>query len=596
MKRLLWRLDYLCIETLSKNICRYKIISKENWKLRNCNDLGDQLILASITNSLPNGIDEKSYEFILNNFLVKNLKIYSKMIEKIKYLDFLNERSFDKLEIILQQKLRLKNKKQNFRLTTNNLILKEPEKSNFFIKSFRFFSNICVKKNLEIRLFNKNSKHDKNSEKLLLIILQNTSKDVENIQIFFQNPTKKFLEKFMVILRERKNLKNLNVFLDGKETKAVPIFFLETSLIPRFYIDLKSLKSDMNLSEYFKIFSSVENLEIIFFGGNILIEKLNGNFYFLKSLNLNNLHKLYMHFKLPNLMPTNLVNDFLKNCPNLVILDTNHSVDFKSILPCSNSLKTLNITLMKIDDETTVDDLKYFFSTVNLNEIKLRLDNLTEKELFKIIESLDKLKNILTSLTISCYRISANFINFLPNFKKLKCFYLKFIYMENNILSGIFKNLQSSNQCLEKIYIYHQNNPSVLENSNELFHLLNKCDNLKTIYITIKIDENKITDLLFLLKKFNNSLEEINIDFCCHEKFYRELMDFLSGCLKLKYVTGDDLPRDIFWEKEFFKSLFNSRYSLQYAKCCYENNLDRFPNILMDHPFKISLAPFFLFV
>lgn len=74
----------------------------------------------------------------------------------------------------------------------------------------------------------------------------------------------------------------------------------------------------------------------------------------------------------------------------------------------------------------------------------------------------------------------------------MKKFYLKFS-----------KNLRSSNKTLEKVVIQGKLKRTKIENCNSLFEFIEKCEKLTTIDLKIKINDDKIPDLLKKLKNFN---------------------------------------------------------------------------------------------
>lgn len=114
MRQLLWRLDYLCTEIISINIGRYSKTSKDDWSLRYCNDLGDKLLLACLTNSKKQGLDENEFQFILDNFSIRQFVIFPKIYKTVKHFNFFNEKFIEKLKINTFGEIKLQKKNKKF--------------------------------------------------------------------------------------------------------------------------------------------------------------------------------------------------------------------------------------------------------------------------------------------------------------------------------------------------------------------------------------------------------------------------------------------------------------------------------------------------
>lgn len=590
MKQLLWSLDYLCIEVISKNIQRFSKTSKANWKLRICNDLGDRLILACLSNSLDE-MDENTYRFILDNFMVRNFKIFCKMFEKVEYFDFLNGKSFDNLEINLKLRIKLKNKDKNFRIITNKLILNTNLSKESLAESHTFFSNIFVKKDMMVSICNINNNNRMEMQKLLLIMLDNTSKHIENIDIPFENMNKEFIEKSIEILCKRKKLKNLYTIFDERVPKSIRVFFV----INNFTIDcdlsasVKSYLNSIDIKDSFKSFDSIENVYIKF-KNNKNFEEIEEIFSIFNSLNLENLKEVCISLCNTEYYGKHFHN-FLANCLNLEKLtlsdvdDYNFNI-FDSILSCSKSLKVFKLYSIEIDNPRKVESFKTFLSKSSLQELILERISFNNEYSLEVIQYLEHLKNTLTSLAIIFCTFSNETIHFLfkvlKKFKSLKCFHFDHSKIITENFVEIFQSLQSSSQTLQDIFICKPFNGMKLKNCFELLNLLNNCKKLTTIYIRTYIDDDKIPELLSILKKFENNLEVINLDLCYSEKYHKELFNFLSGFSKLKYVYRDILGKAWSLEDNLMKSLLNSRYSLRFVHEHYEYYLNSFPYILTD--------------
>lgn len=584
MKQFIWRLDYLCIEVISINIQRYSRIPREFWKLRYCNDFGERLIFTCLANSFEDGVDEKSYEFILNNFSIRKLKIFPKLHEKIEYFDFLNGKKFDELEIFLSKEIKLTSK-QNFRLMTKELNIKEIGEGNIFTQSQNFFSNLHVEKDLKINFFTGNSKNNFKLETLLLLMLKNTSKEIENIQIHLEEPSLNFLKGLLEISKERKYVQNFNATLKPlQEISSMPVIFLwETILTSTFYFKPIYSKSYKKFLEYLQEWTAIESLNATCYDFEITDTNLKNYFSIINSLNLNNLKELKFEF-LDYKNISKEIRYFFEACQNLVCLKLKKGFNFQLILPCSKTLKSLYLDVSAKDNRININDFKKFLYQSSLEEINVKFDSLENQYFFEIVQPLEILKNTLTSLSIYCLHTSENTLKFLPSVIE-KFHHLKYFFFSPSVrdktFQEILKSLKSS-KALEEIYMYKVNNGRNIDNISPLFNLLNNCEKLRVIHIGMTIIVDKIPELLLILKKFQNILEEINLDLCCNKKYFEELKVFLSGCSRLRRVFVYPLMGDQISQKEFIDSFYCSRYSLQVLQPFYRDILDHFPHILMD--------------
>lgn len=563
MKRLLLRLDSLCIEVISININRYSRISEEYWGLLHCNNFGEKLIFSTLLN---NKIDDKAFNFILNNFYVQNMKLYSKIYKKIEYFDILNGKNFNKLEIELTKDIKLKNNLK-FNLTTDILIFSFGENCNDFIDSKQFFTNLYVKKDIQICLNFSSTRV--NVEEILLILLKNTSKEIENVQIRkYLHPSNNFLECFLDILKEKKHLKNLNIYLNNEETSKMMLLFflLKTSLGDSGSIKLESLERNRNYNEYSNMFNCIKNLDISFQVVFPPHDKLKKFFSSLKSLTLKNLKKLNIGYYFCEKLPEE-VNEFFENCSNLCSMKLNFIPSFQTILPCAKSLKTLHLSVHSFDYKIEGRELENFISQSSLEEFGLELNIEDEKRFFKEIQLLGNLQNTLTKLEFSfAFKLensSKYFSKLVGKFHKLTFFKLIYWSIEEEVLVDIFRSLLPSNQTLREIIFLSDNysTPKILD-CFELFKLLNSCDKLKIAILQFKIEDEKIPELLSVFKKFQSTLEEVDFRYFWNDNYFRDYLDFFSGCSSLKKISG--LP-NINQNEELLESFINSRYSLVHA-------------------------------
>lgn len=565
MRHFLRRLDYLCLEVLGKNIDKYSRTSKEGWSMRYCKDSGERLLFAYLANSESEGINENAYEFILKNFTVEKFNIFYTILKNINYYDFLNGKLFDELKISLEEAIKLREENQNFKLITKNMKLKLGNDS--FIKSYKFFSNLYVEKKLNIFYYKQTTQAE--MDNLLLNLLKNTSKNIENIKINLK-PTKEFYEKSIEILNERKNLKSLFINFDEKVPKSMNIFFYNTFQIRQFPAPSDSKLSYINnekLNESLKSFNSIEKLYF-----NFPIFKITNYtkeiFDFLQTLNLHNLKKVKINLCNKDYSGKELDNFFI-NYPNVeklkVFAHWNVGLNiFNSILPCSSTVKYLKLNSVGILFHEQFLSFKTFLSHSSLQEIALHDICVDDQYSRGIFEQLEGLGDTLSSLTISNCEFADKTICLLPKVlqkcKNLKYFLIKPLIQTVDCLSEIFKSLQSSSQTLETI---HVKGATELFEDCDLFNLLTKCEKLKIINLRILINNEKIPDLLSILKKFQNILEEINVSVCWNEKYLDELFDFLSGCSRLKRLIVDMEWTYEYSEEKLVKVLENSKYSLK---------------------------------
>lgn len=573
---------------IGKNIDRYSRIPKKVWSLKYFNYLGDRLILASIANSNGGGIDENAYEFILENFVVKNFKIFDRMHKKVKYFDFLNGKFLDELHLHLFREIKFKNVDKNFKLTINELIF---DISSFFLKSCQFFSNLYVKKHLSISRAVYEGKLKLEVEKLLLKLIRNTSNDIESIKIPFESPTREFIEKFVEILNERKKLQTLYVNFDEKLPKSMKVFFLDTSVMTTYPSVIEYPTSFLNneqFNESLKYFDSIENLYFHI----VDVENINEieeTFIFLKTLNLNNLKRIHTTFCNSEKYGKEFYN-FLNNCPNLKKLELSslHRDDntiFDIILPSVRCLEHFQCNWISFNNPKKLESFKTLLSRSSFQEISFFYNSYNQGYSMEVITSLQNLQNTLTSLTIVECGLSDETFRYLSKmlqkFRKLEHFHFDPRKEVMEYLPEIFRSLQSSSQTLQTVIVKRPKIHRVYEDSHDLFSFLEKCRKLTVICIGVLISVDKIPELLLILGKFKNILEEINLDFCWSKKYRKELFHFLSGCSRLRNVQRHILGNIKDDEKGLMESLENSRYYIHNAPTYHFQHIKIFPNFFI---------------
>lgn len=567
MKEIVKRLDNICVESISKNINRYKRTPRSNWHIRYGNNFGERLIYACLANSFDDGVNESAYSFILNNFFVRKLELFPYLYENIKYFDFLNGLFVENIEIRLAEVIYIQKVDKHFQLTTNKLKLLID--NNYHVKESKLFlSNIYVEKELEIftAVGTENNSED-DFENILLNLLENTSLNVEYIQISFREPSEDFLRKAFVILLKRKKLKKFDFINDNEK------FYIENFLLHLIFSEFISQRDNLDfkdnpLSPYFTnfeefqnsllIFNSIENLHISF-------EKFNGKitdvFIFFSTWNLNNLSHLDLTAFYWDLLSTEF-QEFIDKCHNL------------------NYFKLTIKDKDEFDDYSSLYLMKKIFSMSSLKVLDFRHVYLDEEA----VESFQPLQNTLTSLTILSSYHTFDEIENLPEvlrkFNKLEKFCLGYLEFENEIIPKIFHSLQSSSKTLQKVFVGCGFSGTQLQDCSSLFRFLEECGKLTEIELNFRIDSDLIPDLLLKFAKFQNILEKIDIGNFCEKRNQREMFEFLSGCTKLEIVLGENLPKNINWRNTLIESLENSLYSLRYIEDFNENELSGFPLVL----------------
>lgn len=576
---ILRRLDFLCIETIGINIEKFKKIPKDKWQLRYCNNLGERLILAANANSKDGGIDEDSYKFILGNFIVKNLLIANKTCKNVRYFNFLNSKNFDELEVDCSKEMLLENTK-NFHLKTNKLkIIIDEDRGNIETDGV-FLSSLFAEKELVINVICNKSKNENVTEDIVLTILSNSSKKMETLTLTKRTASKKFLDKFMVTLQQRKHLRALHL--------DFCYFFCNTHVARLFESSLTNLKSFTlspftnnwavkTLIECFKSLTSLQELKIWFSDEKITNEfdDIKLFFSFLESKDLKCLKDLEIHLP-DDAIQAKVFCHFLTYCYGLEkinIVQRNYEFKkgedfFNSLLSSAASLKCIILQRFEFKNENDLKSLKYVLryskiQTVSFVNIKFKNGS------FKmLLEGLNHLQDSMISLKFIHTEISEGELKILPKylkkFKKLNEFQISNNILTEKILREIFHSLQSSSETLGKVVIFWKNHLKKLEKCDELFNLLIKCEKLSIINIDILIVEEKVEQLLCILRKFQDVLEDIDLSFCHASSKINSLANFLYGCPKLKAISGFRVFEIEGWDK-IIDSLKNSRYCLERA-------------------------------
>lgn len=597
MKNLLRKLDYLCIESIGKNIKRWSKTPGKHWIKRNCNDLGERLILAALSNLAMEGVDDDCYLFILENFYVKRLKISLKMFDTIQYVDFLNGKSFDILDMNLKYPLKLKNK-DNFRVTINTLILHFPEDDLIFSKCFNIFKNMIVNKVIIINAFQFQEFSSCYIEQLIIRILKSASNELETIELQLNYATSCFLMELADCLKCKKNLKNINFDFFHIFRREVLINYFQTSVFHLSSFRMSTFKNIWNLKTLNRCFKNLVTLEklVIWLSADIVLEdynELRTFFLLLESKNLTSMRELELNLPQISRYQTEFSN-FLKSCSRLERFSFIEEKDnilckqdyFDSLLPASKTLKTFELKYSVLRTRGEIESLKILFSYTSLLDISL-VDVRFAKGVFT--DFLDSIENSQFQLSIfilmDC-EIPYSEFEVLPD-SLVKINKLKFIKVFHQIIKrkcflAIFNGLRSSYKTLEKIYISSNTTQKKrMEDCPELFLLFEECKKLNTIKIEIFLVDDLIPELLLTLYKFQHILNELDIGFCYSPQRITELLEFLNSCTTLVAISGNAIGEMKNWPR-IIKSLENSKYSLEkvpYFDLQTLDILNNFPNL-----------------
>lgn len=587
MKSFVWRLEFLCLEVLSKNIGKYCEISEENWKLRYVNNLGERLIHATIINAHPDQLREvKTFKFILNNFFVKNLGNFGKIFQEIEYFDFLNEKHFDGLTIDINNDIKLRDDTNDtFRLSTNQLKLYYGQTKNNLYKrpSYEFFSSLYAVNEIVIvgtsLKFIDNKQLCLDMEKVIIRIVENASENLENLLILFKPRTKTFLSNFYRVIKKKNNLKYVLLEFIGYFDRPTIIDLYHTVFNNLTKFTINNLKYNWNVKtimQCLKSMYSIEDLTIELVRSDIIIDKLDEVKYLFATLYPRILKKLKVKFLKYDHFSAEFLN-FLKHCRNLesfeyierqttynlmgiyeVFLPTNmKDADFINVLrKYSKNLTQFILKSFLIGNMERINSLERFFTHSSITEIQFVKNSFYPDYFVKFLQTIRSLNNQLTSLEIIDCNIPSfgelcAFSEFIKDFTKLKKFHFKNYIIENVIFFNFFKNLINSNETLEVIIIererFNFREPLDIDCFEDLLEFFRRCIKLRIIQLRLTLTEDKILEVLSVIQKFENQLEEMDVSFCYSTRYVTELINFLLRCNRLHSITGDSFHQTPDW-------------------------------------------------
>lgn len=601
MNRFSSDLNYLCIEIIGKNIKRYCKLPNNQWRLRYSKELGEKILNSTISNSFYDGINEKSFKFIFSNFYIENVRFFPIIIKRIEYFDFLNNLKFNKFKLNSESPIKLRNR-QNFSMEIDFLKIDFKCDKNLLEESYGFFSNVKVNKSIYIYMKFGDENTMEKLENIILILIENSSENLETLQIFTYRLTKNFIKKCIPVIKKRKNLKKLEGIniSEFDESSIIDLYQSTFSNLTSFTI--KNIQGNLNLKTInicLKYLYSIQQLKIFLTELKFLdnLDEIKSLFFTLKSRNNNNLTELLFQF-------INLINFgkefslFLQSCFNIQyfvfieekirkIKDYNF---FDSLSNSWKSLKYIHLELMWITTSKRSESLQNLLRFSSINEILLKKIYFKKERNFflEMIRTIGIFKCNITSLQIIKCRIPENELKFFPNILKnlnsMKIFHLENDFLNLELFYSIIESLMSSGKTLVKIIIDKNNHNLRKERGLELYQLLEKCEHLNVFSLGISLFPNEIPKLFSILKKFRNKLEHINIHHFFYPEYQTELIDFLSSCTRLKSVSGSfsyDFSRSELIS--LVKSLENSKYTLESFPHCkpgYSEMFNKFPNFL----------------
>lgn len=581
------KLEFLCIETIGKNILRYSRTHKQLWEPMYLKDVGQKLILSSISSSGLKDFDETCYEFILKNFYVGELKIFSSLFSTFSTFNFLNGLSVENFEINLTGEVTITD--DNFHMTAKKFRIIENSTASYFLRNFKFFSNVQVETEIIVVLSQFDTKEKPDVENLLLILLENTSKNIETIEVPLKKPSRYFFERAMLIMRERKYLKKLNIMLDDESTNILPTILMRSVLTSKYRIRTAPLDLHNVYFENFEAPAFIENLHISCYSCKITDKQIIKYLKFIQTVNLTFVKKICLNITLSSKI-MKAVNKVLERCSNLRRLESLFIIKIPDNLPCFRTLKVLHLKFVEIDSEENLRIFENCLNKLSLEEIELDIISLSRKYSSRFFEPFFRMKYSLTSLSIYCFSIMENTLEHLPKLLRqltnLKCFKLHDPSMNENLLKRVIDSLQYSSKNLEELYLEKNDRKFSVEYCRDLLELLRLCDKLKVIDIKLKVYPYYIPDLIDLLKKFKDCLKKLNICLCAHKDYIDELKDLLSVLSNLEYLQGASFFKDCDRDWEFIEKLYNSRNSLKHIEQYNSNLVHRltdicFPRMLM---------------
>lgn len=577
MDKFVWRLDNLCIEVIAINIKKYSRTSKKNWMLRYCPRVGERLLEACIFHS-SNDLDERMFEFILENFSLSKLDLSASSCDsKVRTYDFLSGKCFDELiiDFDLEEQLKFNNGFDNIKVNTLRL-----NESCNDPNSVQLFYKLYTQKELDIDITFGVCKNRINQEILWLKLLRNTSKNIEIINIPIKiSWSPRFIGKFIKFFNTRKYLKKFYVYFHENVPKLMRVFpskFFPPKEANKLYKTLSAVKNCNNFNETLKSFHFIEYLVIEFFQIET-IAKTKEIFSFLKELNLNNVKEIEVIFPKTKIQSQE-INNLLECCPNLESLVMKSVYDSKfeylsSIFPPSKRLKCLKLKTIYFSDEDKFDRFQSFLTNSNLREIEFNDVRFSKSFSMEVMKCLENLHNTLTSLTLIDGRYSNEALNCLPKVlekcKKLQCIHIHVLQMKIDDITRTFTSLEPSSESLRKISI---SSAEKLDECNELFSLLEKCKILVKINLRMRVNTNHVPQLMHLIKRYRHCLKDVDLRMFAELSNFNLISEYLSGFTELEVLGTNSLWISNEEFSEFLnESIKSSRYSFKGLK-------DRFSN------------------
>lgn len=585
------QLQYICLEVISKNLSIYSKISDKYNHIKFSNTIGEKIFQSYLTHFNNEYFNENGLEFIIHHSSIQNFYIFPKLYNKIESFDFLNRKYFDKLEICLVDKLVLKNDEQ-FSLTVNELIFSFD--TNYLIESKSFLENFQIKKSIEFyQANNEDQIMEADEEDIVLTLLDNTSKDLEQLDIYFSRISERLYIELWRKVNKKEKLQKLTInsrrfsFDHNKQeinfnsVKTVSEFewmsrcnqIIKKDLLNSL-ISVKSLKLDLTWG----IEPNYTEMEDIF---KILQLKISKNLikFQLKIYNFKNSEKL--------------LNELFLNCNKLrklsiMVFNNPENFNFFNLLVNhSHKFVSLNLQFVSIDDNQ-LEGKQIIFNKL-LKKISLNGISFGKNNFKNLLLALENCKMNLKFLSIYECEFDDDelkfFSNYLQNFNYLNFFSFIHHNLDEEILSNLLKSLKSCGKTLEVLQISENIQRNFLQCPlDDVLELFKSCERIRAIKLSISISVDYTVKFLKILKKFQNTLEEIEFRFC-HFDDISELCNFLSGCTKLTNLST--LPSKFLIE-ERTDCLERSKYSLSQMSFsrmrnvrCKKNVSENFPKILL---------------
>lgn len=575
MNNLIRSLEYLCIEKIGSHIYQLSRTNKDQWVMNHSPNLGDRLILASLANSFFTGLDDTTFDYIFHNFIVKKMRIYPKILEKLKFFDFLNGKELEELEIIVEKDIKLKSPR-NFRLTTKKLKLNIQSKDKPLRRSLDFYKNLFVEDEIFITAFGNDSYQLIILAEIILSIIKNSSSNLESLAIHFKCLHHQFCHKFLELLKEKSHLKYFFLDYSNCFANAIKVDDFSSSLIDLSSFSLASISCQWSLAKLYECFKYCSNLTrlVIFFSDYKLLNDLNQVKEFFSLLHQRNSETLKeLAISLPELpLIESEFSGFVKSCRRLErftflekLSTTVSETAFISILPNSHHLKILELKYSAIK----INEIKTwycFFSHVNLNDLCLMSISFEKNCFTDFLRLIETLQPKITSIQFLHCNIHEKELEYFPK-ALTKLHFLKQFNINGQLIPGelfldLFLGFMSSKNTLEKICINRCSYNVKLRNINKMLHFFTECKTLKSIKIEVDIEVSLITQLIQSLYKYQSTLEEIDLNFCYSSEKFDELLCFLSGCSVMRSVSGYAIIGKSLWYR-ILQSLKNSKYTLK---------------------------------